>query len=91
MDRTQPRYSKDVFAKRGDAIYEKKILRKLTPKDVGKFLAIDIDTGEYEVADAVISASEPLLARLPDAQIWCIRIGHRAVHRFGPRSANAQA
>jgi hypothetical protein len=24
-----------------------------------------------------------LLTRYPDAQIWCIRIGHRGVHRFG--------
>jgi hypothetical protein len=24
-----------------------------------------------------------LLARHPDAPIWCVRIGHRAVHRFG--------
>jgi hypothetical protein len=26
-----------------------------------------------------------LLARYPDAQLWFVRIGHRAVHRFGPR------
>jgi hypothetical protein len=24
-----------------------------------------------------------LLTRYPDAQVWCVRIGHRAVHRFG--------
>jgi hypothetical protein len=26
------------------------------------------------------------LAQCPDAQTWFIRVGHRALHRFGPRS-----
>jgi hypothetical protein len=32
-----------------------------------------------------VTAGARLLARLPDAQIWFVRIGHPAVHRFGPR------
>jgi hypothetical protein len=31
----------------------------------------------------VLTASEGLLARYPDAQIWFVRVGHRGVHRFG--------
>jgi len=30
-----------------------------------------------------LTASQHLLTRYPDAQIWCIRIGHHGVHRFG--------
>ena len=44
-----------------------------------------MDTGAFEVADDTLAASQRLLARHPDAQIWCVRIGHPAVHRFGPR------
>ncbi|TRU92400.1 MAG: hypothetical protein EWV76_02190 [Microcystis novacekii Mn_MB_F_20050700_S1] len=33
-----------------------------------------------------ITAAKQLLIRFPDAQIFGIRIGHRAVHRFGFRS-----
>src|SRR5437870_5737938 len=50
MGSVEPRYSKEEFARRGDAIYEKDILPNLAAKDLGKFLAIDIDTGEYEIA-----------------------------------------
>jgi hypothetical protein len=78
-----PRYSKEEFARRGDAIYEKRILPNLTPQDRGKFLAIDIDTGEYEIARDEMSAENKLLRRQPEAQIWMVRIGHRAVHRIG--------
>ena len=46
MAASQRRYSKEEFARRGDAIYEKEILPKLAAKDVGKFLAMDIETGE---------------------------------------------
>jgi hypothetical protein len=24
-----------------------------------------------------------MIAKRPDAQLWCVRIGHRAVERFG--------
>jgi hypothetical protein len=82
-----PRYSKEEFARRGDAIYEKEILPKLTAKDAGKFLAIDIDTGEYEIAADEMKAGDKLRARLPDAQIWMVRIGHVSARRFGRRQA----
>lgn len=87
----QPRYSKEEHARRGEEIYEHRLRAQLEPDNRGKIVAIDVDTGEYEVADEVISASNSLLARLPDAQIWCVRIGHRAVHRFCSSSANAKA
>jgi hypothetical protein len=50
-----------------------------------------MDTAALEVAEDTLSAIDRLLARYPDAQIWCVRIGHRAVHRFGPRTTSAGA
>ena len=49
----------------------------------GKIVAIDIETGDFELANDTITASNRLLERNPDAQIWRIRIGHKGVHRFG--------
>ncbi len=85
MATTEPRYSKEEFAKRGDALYEKEILPKLTAKDHGKFLAIDIDTGRYEIAADEMKAGNRLRRHLPNAQIWMVRIGHPATRRFGRR------
>ena len=84
MATTKRRYSKEEFARRGDAIYEKDILPKLTAKDVGKFLAIDIETGEYEIAADEMKAGDKLRSRLPEAQIWMVRIGYSA-RSFGGR------
>jgi hypothetical protein len=82
MDSVKPRYSKEEFARRGDALYEKEIQPKLTPKDKGKFLAIDIETGEYELGRDELRTGERLRARIPEAQIWIVRVGYRAVHRI---------
>ena len=43
----------------------------------------DIETGAFELADEILTATNRLFDRLPDAQPWILRIGHRAVHRFG--------
>lgn len=71
----QPRYSMDEHVRRGEEIYERQVRSQVERENRGKIVAIDIDSGEYEISDNVLSASQLLLARLPDAQIWCIRIG----------------
>ncbi len=81
----QPRFSKEEHARRGAEIYEQQVRPQVEAGSQGKIVAIDIDTGTFEVAEDTVSACESLLAHHPDAQIWCVRIGSRAVHRFGPR------
>jgi peptide subunit release factor RF-3 len=82
----QPRYSKEEFAHRGDEIYESQVRAQVEADNYGKIVAIDIETGAFEVADEILTATDHLFERLPDAQPWIVRIGHRAVHRFGARS-----
>ncbi len=82
----QPRYSKEEFARRGDEIYETQVRSQVEKDNHGKIVAIDIETGAFEVADNIVNATERLYERYPDAQPWAIRIGHRSVFRFGSRS-----
>jgi hypothetical protein len=82
----QPRYSKEEFAQRGDEIYESQVRPKVEAGNHGKIVAINIETGAFEVADTPMIAVDRLYEREPDAQPWVIRIGHRAVFRFGSRS-----
>ena len=82
----QPLYSKEEFAQRGDLIYQTQIRPQVETGNHGKIVAIDIETGDFEVANSTILAVDKLYERKPDAQPWVIRIGHRAVFRFGSRS-----
>jgi len=79
------RYSKDEFAERGDAIYENDVRPQLKPDDDGKFAAIDIESGKYELHEDELVACDKLRVRVPEAQIWMVRVGSRSVHRFGGR------
>jgi hypothetical protein len=85
MAALQPRYSKEIFAQRGQVIYERDIRPQLATEDEGKFVAIDIETGAYEIDGDDYTATERLLARHPTAQIWLCRAGHRAAYRIGWR------
>ncbi|HEY9825537.1 MAG TPA: hypothetical protein V6D19_08825 [Stenomitos sp.] len=82
----QPRYSKEEFARRGDEIYESQVRSQVEADNHGKIVAIDIETGDFEVDKSEIVACDRLEARRPDAQIWIVRIGSRHVRRFGGRS-----
>ena len=85
MPVSKPRYSKEEFARRGDEIYDRDISPRVEPVDEGKFVLIDIETGEYEIDQDELAASDRLLARRPDAQMWTRRVGSRYARRFGPR------
>lgn len=82
----QPRYAKEEHARRGNQIYEQRVRPQVEKGNEGRIVAIDIETGAFELADDVLTASQRLLAHHPDAQTWFVRIGHRGVHRFGPHS-----
>jgi hypothetical protein len=84
----QLRYSKEEFSRRGDEIYESQVRQHVEEGNHGKIVAVDIETGSFELAKDSLTASDQLLARYPDAQIWFVRIGHRAVHRIGFTSSN---
>jgi hypothetical protein len=77
------RYSKEEFAQRGNEVYATQVRSQVEAGNHGKIVAIDIETGAFELAKDTMTASDRLLEQYPDAQIWCVRIGHKGVHRFG--------
>jgi hypothetical protein len=84
MTVAKPRYGKEEHARRGAALYEQ-LRPQIETGNVGRIVALDVDSGSYEIAVDTLTASQQLLAHHPDAQIWCVRIGYPAVHHFGPR------
>jgi hypothetical protein len=77
------KYSKNEHAQRGRALYENQIRPIVESKHKGKIVALDIDTGIYEISDNTLTAADRLLARLPNAQIWFERVGQRGDYHFG--------
>ncbi len=91
MHKREPRFSKEEAFRRGTEWYFTAIRPKLGPEFKGKYVAIDIETGEYEIADDSLVASHALIARKPDVAIWMQRVGHRASVSFGGGSTEDPA
>ena len=79
-----PRYPKEEFARRGDEIYNRDICPTVdNAANKGKFVLIDIETGCWEMDSNDIVAARRLESRLPDAQVWMVRVGYPYVYRLG--------
>ena len=90
MQLRRPRYTKDEHARLGTELYEREVRSQVEEGNHGRIVAIDVDSGAYELAEDGLTAANRLLTRLPDAQVWCVRIGYPAVHRFGSRLSSRQ-
>jgi hypothetical protein len=82
MNSPKRRYSKEEFARRGDALVESVVRPKLTAADADKFVAIDIETGEYELDKDEMKAINRLWKRVPDPQIWVAHVTRGWIHRI---------
>ena len=72
------RLPRDEIGERGVQIYESKLRTLLEPQFRGQFVAIDVETEDYEVANEAADASDRLWKRRPDAQVLVERIGYAA-------------
>jgi hypothetical protein len=76
-DRT---YGPGEIAAQGEAIYREQIQSKVEPTEKGKFVVIDVETGDYEIDAGDAAATRRLLERRPSAVTYGVRVGHRAAY-----------
>ena len=75
-------YTPEAIGIRGEEIYQQ-LREKVEAKHKGKFLVLDIETGDYEIADEDVVATERLLGRHPNAMTYGVRIGFPAAYGIG--------
>ena len=74
-------------ARLGKEIYERDIRRHVEADHHGDVVAIDVDSGIWAIGDNAIDATDSLRTLRPDAiDVWLLRVGHRALYRFGGSS-----
>ena len=55
------KYSRNEVVERGEAIYQQEIRRQIDDRNKGKFVVVDIETGDYELdADDLQSHEAPV-------------------------------
>jgi hypothetical protein len=82
---SEPRRNREEVARLGNEIFERRVKPLLTPEDDGKYVAIDIATGEYELDPDDYTAVKRLRTRRPSAEVLLLRAGYPAADRIGLR------
>jgi hypothetical protein len=72
------KYTDEEIVRRGHEWYETRIRGKVETSSKGKELVIDIETGDWEVADDLLEAARRAQARHPGAALFQMRIGYPA-------------
>ena len=83
MTEIRPKPSKDEFARRGEELFDQEIRQRVASEPPEHFLAIDVNTGDFEVDARELAAIHRLRARKPDAEVWLRRVGSPAAHHIG--------
>ena len=73
----------DELALLGGNVFDRKVRPTLRPEDDGKFVAIDVDSGDYELNEDDYSAVMNLKSRKPEADIWLMCAGYPTTCRIG--------
>ena len=78
-------YKREEVSELGRAIYKEKIKRLVEPMEIGKFIAIDVESGDYEIDERLIDTSDRLHDRRPNVVCYIGRVGYPAAFRMGLR------
>ena len=78
----QAKYSKEEIARRGEELYETHTRRSVEKEFDGKIIALDIESGDYEIDETTLPAADRLRVRHPDAELYVMRIGYDTVYSF---------
>jgi hypothetical protein len=76
-------YSPQEVESRGEEIYEDQLRKKVEPGNEGKFIVIDIQTGEYELDENDLQATKRARAKRPDVVLYGLRIGYPTAYTLG--------
>jgi hypothetical protein len=77
------RYNDEEIIQRGEALYHQQIRPRVEPDHNGKFLVLDVETGEYEVDSDSRAAFDRAAAKRPDAPFYILRVGFPTAARLG--------
>lgn len=84
----QRRRPTEEAARLGREMYERDIAPRLAASTTGSFVAVDIDSGEWTIAERDVDACDALYASRPEAvNVYIARVGHRVAVRMRPARA----
>jgi hypothetical protein len=72
------------IADRGKSLYDSQIRALVEfPENVGKIVALDTQTADFELDSDLLLAGDRLRARHPEASVWFVRVGYKTAFAVG--------
>ena len=65
-----------------EELFARVVRPALRPEDEGKYVAVAVESGDFEVDPDDYAATGRLLARRPGARLWLMRVGWPAAYRM---------
>jgi hypothetical protein len=81
---------KEEVVSLGKRIYNERLRAEVERDHLGKFIVVDVFSGDFEIGSDDLDASLRMLDRRPDALLYGVRIGDEVAYRFGSRKIATQ-
>lgn len=76
-------YSPEEAVRLGREIYNSDIRANVEKDNIGRYVVINIENGDFEVGDDYAELAHRLKAKQPDAALTGLKIGYRVVAKVG--------
>jgi len=69
------------FARQAKEIYRRRYQRRLEPREKGKIVAVEVESGEVFLDDSTLEAGMKAREKYPDKVFYFIRVGYPTVYK----------
>jgi hypothetical protein len=78
----------ETIAKEGERIYKETLKEQLEKDNIGKFLAIEVETGDYFIDDSLEEALKKAKEKYSKKLFYLMRIGFSGIYNVSWTSTN---
>ena len=84
-------HSPHAITMQAKAMYEQRIRAQVETANIGKYIVIDVDSGDYEMDTDEVTAMKRAARKHPNGSFHVLRVGHRAMGHIGSRTGGVRS
>ena len=83
IQNSKPLLTPKQVAEKGEQLYQEKLKPILEPKENGRFVTIEVNSGEFFLGDSLLEALQRARQKYPDRLFHTIKVGAEGVFKMG--------
>ena len=73
----------EEIAKKGEEIYQDKLKAQFEPQENGKYLVIEVVSGDCFLGESILEAIEKAKSKYPNRLFYTVRVGYKGIFKMG--------